>query len=87
MYINVIVFTLAVSCLAAFFILLITKLGIREFVQTFGNKLFSDMFNCDFCLSFWTGLIVTLFLATFVSIGAWVILVPFIATVITRKLI
>jgi len=72
---------------ASFIILLITKLGWREWVQTFGPKLFSDMFNCSFCLSFWTCVLISIFFFIFVGGGWPVFLYPILATPITRMLI
>lgn len=46
-----------VALLAAFIILFLGKTGlrtkIRDWFDTKGLSLFADMFDCDFCLSFW----------------------------------
>jgi hypothetical protein len=72
---------------ASFIILLITKLGWREKVQIYGPKLISDMFNCDFCISFWTCFVLSVLLFTFGD-GDWVVLFyPLFASPIVRLLI
>lgn len=49
-YLAVLVF---MTLLSAFFILLMKKWGIIEYVQIHGDRFFSEMAGCDFCLSFW----------------------------------
>lgn len=44
-----------VALMAAFMILLMKKWGVTEWMQVHGNRFVSQMFACDFCLSFWTG--------------------------------
>lgn len=45
------------ACVSAFIILAFTKLGLRDKVINFcdakGLKFFGSLLNCDFCLSFW----------------------------------
>ena len=72
---------------ASFIILLITKFGWREKVQIYGPKLISGMFNCDFCISFWTCLVLSVLFYTFVD-GDWIVLFyPIFASPIVRLLI
>jgi hypothetical protein len=78
---------ICLSLLAAFMILLITKLGIREWVQTFGSKLFAKLFSCDFCLSFWVSVILSVIFYTFVNRDLECIIYPLLATPIIRRLI
>ena len=49
------VVTLLVAFAAAFVLLLLQKWGVIEYVQVHGNDFFSEMFQCNFCLSWWTG--------------------------------
>ena len=84
--ITFLLFTVIVALLAAFIILLITKLGIREWVQIHGLKLFSKMFGCNFCLSFWTGYCVAIILAI-VTLNPLLLAVPFCSTPLTRILL
>ncbi len=53
--------TMLIAFIVAFIILFITKIGFREYVivNSSLSKL-SEMFSCDFCLSFWIGLVITL---------------------------
>ena len=75
-----------IALVAAFIILLIGKLGIRDSIIARAPKLISQLFDCDFCLSFWTSLILAIFLAIFFREMS-IILIPIISTPITRILI
>lgn len=72
------------AILAAFVILLITRLGIVEKIQQKGSKLISELFQCRFCLSFWTIVVIYLFSLPFFDIHPLCIL---LATPLTRSLI
>jgi hypothetical protein len=75
-----------IALISAFVILFITKVGLRDFVIEQGPKLISKMFNCDFCLSFWTNVFVAFFIAAFLGFLPLMV-VPIFATPITRILI
>ena len=75
-----------ISLTAAFVILFITKIGIRNWLAERSPKLIYEMLNCDFCLSFWVGLAITLIV---IAIGAdwYYIFLPVLTTPITRFLL
>lgn len=74
------------SALSAFLLILAIKWKVIEYMQVHGNDFFSKLANCDFCLSWWANCI--LCLSAFSVTGDVVLLaVPFVATMITRKLI
>lgn len=75
-----------IALAAAFAILLIGKLGARDEIIARAPKLISQLFDCDFCLSFWTSLILAIILAIFFNEMS-IILIPIISTPITRILI
>lgn len=75
-----------IALAAAFAILLIGKLGVRDEIITRVPKLISQLFDCDFCLSFWTSLILAIILAIFFNEMS-IIFIPIISTPITRILI
>ena len=75
-----------IALAAAFAILLIGKLGIRDNIITKAPKLISQLFDCDFCLSFWTSLILAVILAIFFR-EMNILFIPIISTPITRILI
>lgn len=79
-------YTVMVALLAAFLILLITKFGLREWMQVNGTKLISDLANCDFCLSFWVGLLLAILLAL-LSGDLTLMFIPICSTPLTRKLL
>lgn len=75
-----------IALIASFIILLIGKLGIRDRIIVKAPKLISQLFECDFCLSFWTSLILAVILAV-ISKEMSILLIPIASTPITRILI
>ena len=75
-----------IALAAAFAILLIGKLGIRDNIIAKAPKLISQLFDCDFCLSFWTSLILAVILAIFFR-EMNILFIPIISAPITRILI
>lgn len=75
-----------VSLIAAFLILLITKIGIRDYVIENAPSIISKLFNCDFCLSFWVSMLVSI-IGGFIVKEPGLIIVPIFSTPITRTLI
>ena len=75
-----------VALLAAFMIILANKWGLIEHLQIHGNKFFNELANCNFCLSFWVGYIISV---TFLIItGDFIfLLIPFFSTPLTRILL
>ena len=77
---------IVVALIAAFVLTLLRKWGVIEWVQIHGNDFFSKMFNCDFCLSWWAGVILSVLML--IMTGDPVLLgVPFCSTMITRVLL
>ena len=77
---------LHVALMAAFVILLIGKLGIRSMVIAKAPKLISQLFDCDFCISFWVSVILAIILAILVGETTF-LFIPVVSTPITRILI
>lgn len=85
---------LSVALSSAFIISLLRKLGVIELLQVHGIKAKSDRLNdivsklasCDFCLSWWTNLIVCAIALAFVR-EAYVFAIPFLSTMITRHIL
>lgn len=77
---------ICLSLFAAFVILLITKIGLREWVQTFAPKLLSKLFSCDFCLSFWICVLISFVFYIFVK-DENILVLPFLASPLTRLMI
>lgn len=86
MVLSLLLASLYIALTAAFIILLIGKLGIRDYVVARAPKLLSQLFDCDFCLSFWVSAALTIILAVFFK-DMSILLVPVISTPITRILI
>lgn len=75
-----------ISSSAAFAILFAERLGIRDKIVAEAPKLISQLFECDFCLSFWTSLILAIILAIIFNEMS-IIFIPIVSTPITRILI
>nr|DAJ35746.1 MAG TPA: Protein of unknown function (DUF1360) [Caudoviricetes sp.] len=85
-FITVVLALIYIALASAFAILLIGKLGIRDNIIAKAPKLISQLFGCDFCLSFWTSLVLAIFLAIFFREMS-ILFIPIISTPITRILI
>ena len=78
--------TIIIALLAAFVILLFKKWGFIEWVQVHGNDIFSRLASCDFCLSWWFGIVFSVIFA--LVLGDYSILfVPPFSTVVSRFLV
>lgn len=75
-----------ISSSAAFAILLAERLGIRDKIVAEAPKLISQLFECDFCLGFWTSLILAIILAIIFNEMS-IIFIPIASTPITRILL
>lgn len=75
-----------ISSSAAFAILFVERLGIRDKIVAEAPKLISQLFECDFCLSFWTSLILAIILAIIFNEMS-IIFIPIVSTPITRILL
>lgn len=84
--IQYIFYIIVVSTFAAFSLILLAKWGIIEYVQVHGNTFFSKMFHCDFCLSFWVGLLISIVCAIIMQ-DISLLCIPFCSTIITRNLL
>lgn len=84
--INFLCMTLIIALLACWVILFITKTGIREYIQVRAHKTISEMFSCDFCLSWWVCLCLAI-VASFIISDWRITFVPFCAAPITRYLL
>lgn len=80
---------IVVALIAAFIILFLGKTGLRtklrDYYDKIGISILADMLDCDFCLSFWTCLVVAMFLWTFGYKPDFLVL--FCAPPITRYLL
>ena len=81
-----VVVSVVVASVEAFIILLAYKWGIVEYLQTHGNEFVSKMAQCNFCMAWWVSLFLSLFLLG-LTCDVFMLLVPFIATPLARRLI
>lgn len=78
--------TLIIALFSTFAILLTERVGYREIIQIRAPKLVSELFSCDFCLSWWTCLAFAI--AASILQGELIYLLCSIAaTPLTRKLL
>lgn len=84
--VNFIFVTVCIALIAAFIILLIGKIGLREYIVLVAPKLISKLFSCDFCLSFWLAFALAI-LASLICNSLILVAIPLFSTPITRILI
>lgn len=75
-----------IALISAFVIQFIDKVGLRNLVIERAGYFVSNAFSCDFCLSFWTNLLVCILLVLITGNYA-LFVVPFMSVPITRILI
>ena len=75
-----------VSLVSAFIILLAMKLGIIEWMQTHGDVFISEMAKCNFCLSFWVGMVLWIVMACWFDC-TWLVFGGMLSTPLTRMLL
>ena len=75
-----------VALIAAFTILFISRIGLRDFIIIRSPKPISELFSCDFCLCFWISLTITL-IAHFVVGWPFTLILPTCSTPIARYLL
>lgn len=71
---------------AAFTLLFLRKIGFVERMQVHGNCFFSQMSRCNFCLSFWVNLILSIVLVL-VTNELTYIFIPFFSTPLSRHVL
>lgn len=78
---------LVIATVAAFFLVLSEKWGIREWLQMHSpNEMMNQMFTCDFCCLWWLSCIISVILILFT--GEWMLLLAALcSTLIARKLL
>lgn len=81
------------STLIAWFMLFLTRSGIRDYVERWlDNKktrfamLLADLVECDFCFCWWLNVACAI-LAAVVFRDAWLLALMFVCTPISRKLL
>ena len=79
-------YAIVIAAVAAFFILFMEKTGYRDKMIANSPKLISQMYECDFCLSFWISVVFTIGIIISEHNLSYVY-VPFISAPITRRLL
>lgn len=82
----ILTYAMFVACTSAFLLLLAYKWGIVEWFQVHGGAIVSKMANCDFCMSWWLCLFLSLVIVNVTSDGT-LLLVPFVSTPIARRML
>ena len=75
-----------VALAASFGVMLLKKWGIAEYMQVHGDKCISQLFSCDFCMSFWASFIIVVAVMCATN-QASLIFVPVFSTPIARMLL
>lgn len=79
-------FSAIVAMLSAWLVLLLKKTGVVEWLQVHGNSFVARLAMCDFCLSWWACVAVSV-CALFIAGDVLFLFVPFVATPITRAML
>ena len=80
------ILSVEVALMAAFVVVLLKKWGIAEWMQVHGNGFVSQLFSCDFCMSWWASVIIaTAGLLLFNDLAF--LLAPVLATPIARYMV
>lgn len=79
-------YALVIAIVSAFIILLIDRIGLREFVVCRSPKVISRLFSCDFCLGFWVSVVLSAALSLAVGDASFM-LIPIMSTPVTRILL
>lgn len=75
------------ASLAAFVILFISKIGLRDnIIMKSPVKLISQLFECDFCLSFWANVCISILICIAMKDPKYIV-IPFFAAPLTRIMI
>lgn len=75
-----------VAIASSFLLGLAKKWHLLEWLQIHApNDFFNEMFSCKFCMSWWTGVIISLTLCI-VAGEWWLVFIPLCSTTITREL-
>lgn len=80
------IFSVEVALIAAFVVVLLKKCGIAEWMQVHGNGFVSQLFSCDFCMSWWASVIIATAGLLLFNDAAF-LLAPVLATPIARYLV
>lgn len=84
--IDFVLISLIVATISAFCLSLLFKLGAIEWLQLRGPKLIAEMANCNFCLSWWMCVIISV-IAVNVTGDLTLLFVPITATKLTQILL
>ena len=84
---TIIGYTVIVASMAAWLLTLLKKWRVLEWIEVHTTKKFIYLLvGCDFCLSWWTAWVLTA--ALFLITGDYqTLIVPFVSTCITRRLL
>lgn len=83
MLFQIVTMTVIVAMMAAFLLLFAYKTGIVEHLQVKGNRLVSEMAQCDFCMCWWLSLAVSIVFLV-VTMDCVCLGIPFLATPLAR---
>lgn len=75
-----------VALLASTIVLLLKKWGLAEWMQVHGDKVLSELFSCDLCMTFWAGTLVWIVLACIFD-NPMMVLCGFLSCPISRMMV
>lgn len=84
---TIIYIAIAVALITAFIVLVISKIGLREYIILTSKSAFvSKLFSCDFCLCFWFSVLISVSLVV-MGLDLRFLAVPCLSTPLARLLV
>ena len=81
-----IAYSVFVALVAAFVVALLKKWGVAEYMQVHGDRFTSQLFSCDFCMSWWVSVVIAAGAVLLFNDLAF-LLAPVLATPIARYIV
>lgn len=84
--ITFIITALIISSVSSFIVSLAYKTGVIQWMQCYGSDIISEMARCNFCLSWWTCVIISIPAAIMMREPS-ILLCPFVSTSLAKNMI
>lgn len=83
---NLLIYAIVIALLSAFVILFANKIGLIEYLVNIPNKFISKLGQCNFCMSFWIALFISIIIIVLTKDLKY-IFIPIISSPISRLVI
>ena len=83
---SLLIYAIVIALLSAFVILFANKIGLIEYLVNIPNKFISKLVQCNFCMSFWIALFISIIIIVLTKDFKY-IFIPIISSPISRLVI